>query len=46
MATTSYEARIGLVLANLAKQDKLNFIDTARKYRVNDITLRRRFRGI
>jgi len=46
MATTSHEARIGLALADLAKQDKLNFMGTARKHGVNDTTLRRRFRGI
>ena len=46
MATTSHEARLGLALADLAKQDKPNFMATARKHGVNDRTLSRRFRGI
>ena len=45
MATTSHEARLGLALADLAKQDKPNFMGTARKHGVNDTTLKRRFRG-
>ena len=45
MATTTHEARLGLALADLAKQDKPNFMGTARKHGVNDTTLRRRFRG-
>ena len=45
MATTSHEARIGLALADLAKEAKPNFMGTAKKHGVSDTTLKRRFRG-
>lgn len=45
MSTTTHEARLGLALADLAKQDKPNFMGTARKHGVNDTTLKRRYRG-
>jgi hypothetical protein len=40
-----YEARISAAIAELGKQDVPNFSATARKHKINRITLARRFRG-
>ena len=46
MSTTTHEARLGLALADLAKQTTPNFMGTAKKHGVNDTTLKRRYKGI
>ncbi len=45
MATTSHDARIELALADLSRQEKPNFMGTAKKYQLVESTLRRRFKG-
>ena len=45
MATTDYEARIQLALADLADQDKPNYMGTAKRFGVDRRTLRERFLG-
>ena len=45
MATSTHNARIELALADLASQDKLNYIVNSKKYGVARMTLRDRFTG-
>ena len=45
MATSTHNARIELAMADLANQDKPNYMGTAKKYGVARMTLRDRFLG-
>jgi hypothetical protein len=45
MDKSTNEARLGLALADLANQRPPNYLVTARLYKVNRTTLRRRFLG-
>ena len=46
MASTTNNTALELALADLRSQDKQNYRATARKYKVNQSTLRRRFLGL
>lgn len=45
MTTTTYEALLDLTVMDTSKQDKPNYMGTAKKHGVNETTLRRRFQG-
>ena len=45
MAQSTYDARLELAIADLAKQDKPNYMAMAKKYEVARTTLRKRFLG-
>ena len=45
MAQSTHNARMELAMADLAKQDKLNYKATAKKYSVGRTTLRQRYLG-
>ena len=45
MAQSTYDARLELAIADLAKQDKPNYMATAKKHEVARTTLRKRFLG-
>ena len=45
MATSTHNTRIELAIADLAKQDKPNYMATSKKYGVARTTLRKRFQG-
>ena len=45
MATSTHNTRIELTMADLANQDKPNYMGTAKKYGVARMTLRDRFLG-
>lgn len=44
MASSTYNARIELALANLNYQEKPNIIDITKKYSLIKLTLRRQFK--
>ena len=45
MASSTLDARIELAIADLKRQDKPNIMGTAKKYGLNESTLRRRYKG-
>ena len=45
MPQSTNEARIELAMVDLAKQDKPNYMATAKKHEVDRTTLRKRFLG-
>ena len=45
MATTDYNTQLHLALADLAQQDKPNYLGTSKKYNVSVTTLRDQFLG-
>lgn len=45
MNCSTHNARIELAIADLHQQEKPNFLGTAKKYNLNNVTLCRRFRG-
>ena len=45
MSDSTYEARIQLAILDLLKQDRPNFSEAARRFEVDQTTLRRRFNG-